>query len=94
MSSSLTGGEGDGGSVTTIPPYPFYIGDGAKFDIDSDMEEAGHVRLQLLFSCTLCPTGDKDKPNGGPSAFNLDLAFFSTFEPLPSPPQGVTPGDA
>jgi hypothetical protein len=76
--------------VLTIPPYPYYIGEADKFNLQDDMDQAWHGRLQLLFSCTLCPTGERDLPDGGPSAFKVDLAFFSTFEPLPSPPAGVT----
>ena len=78
-----------------MPPYPYRLEH--DFDLQSDFREAWHVRLQLLFQVTVCPTGDKKKTTGandgkkgGPNAKNLHLAFFSTFEPLPNAPKGVT----
>ena len=42
-------------------------------------------RLQLLFRCTLCPTGARDR-----SLYReVSLAFFSTFEPVELTPDSI-----
>jgi hypothetical protein len=76
--------------VAFIPPYPFYIDDPDDFDLLSDFDKVWYGRLQLLMRCTLCPTGQKYAKDGGPGAIVADLAFISTFEPLPNAPVGIT----
>jgi hypothetical protein len=79
--------------VAFIPPYPFYLDDPNDFTIGDNIDDLWYGRLQLLFSCTLCRKGYAayGQPNRQrPGAIEVDLAFISTFEPLPNAPQGPT----
>jgi hypothetical protein len=73
--------------VSTIPPYPHYIGardDDYDFEAAlSDPDSMWIVRPQLFFSCILRPlTARVDRYNNSPDDISLNLFFFSAFEDL------------
>ena len=73
--------------MSTIPPYPHYIGDSdADYDVAaaiSDPDSMWIVRPQLFFSCTLrLLTAMVDRYNHSPDDIPLDMVFFSAFEDL------------
>jgi hypothetical protein len=47
-----------------------------------------HVRPQLFFNCTLCPTGAKG-PGFSVSHKEVSLVYFSTFEPINLTPDSI-----
>ena len=73
-----------------VAPRPYNPNGPETFDLSSDFDMTGggllwYGRLQLLFRCTLCPTGARDR-----SLYReVSLAFFSTFEPVELTPDSI-----
>ena len=72
-----------------IAPQPYNPNPPETFDLATDFDMSGanllwYGRLQLLFRCTLCPTG---AVNNLRRHLEVSLAFFSSFEPV-----DLTPG--
>ena len=75
--------------VAVIPPLPFFTDPPDKFDMETRLDDLWFARLELMFSCSLCITGQIDRGLSNPEAISVDLALISTFEDLPTPPPTV-----
>ena len=67
-----------------VAPRPYNPNGPETFDLSSDFDMSGanllwYARLQLLFRCTLCPTGALQDRK---AYKEVSLVFFSTFEPV------------
>ena len=73
-----------------VAPRPYNPNGPETFDLSADFDMTGggllwYGRLQLLFRCTLCPSGARDR-----SLYReVSLAFFSTFEPVELTPESI-----
>ena len=70
--------------VCLVAPYLFGLERLDEFDHVGDFDITGgddvwYARHQVLFNCTLCPTGAIDDSG---SHKHVSLVFFSTFEPI------------
>ena len=57
--------------------------------METRLDELWFARLELMFSCSLCITGQIGRGLSNPEAISVDLALISTFEDLPNPPSTV-----
>ncbi len=76
-----------------LAPYPNNLNTVESFNVKNDFDLQGdclpvvwYARSQLLFNCTLCPTGAKG-PGYIASHKEVSLMYFSTLEPI-----NLTPG--
>jgi len=79
--------------VCLIAPAPYNPRPAEEFDVLTDFDMSGHGllwygKLQLLFRCTLCPTGRGD-PRYAHLHKEVSLALISTFEPIDLTPDSV-----
>ncbi len=70
--------------VMFLAPYPNNPNPVESFNIKTDFDIQGNdlvsfARPQLIFTCTLCPTGAKGHSC---SHKEVSLVYFSTFEPI------------
>ena len=74
-----------------VAPRPYNPNGPETFDLSSDFDMSGanllwYARLQLLFRCTLCPTGALQDRK---AYKEVSLVFFITFEPVELTPDSV-----
>jgi len=79
--------------VCLIAPAPYNSRPAEDFDVLTDFDMSGegllwYGKLQLLFRCTLCPTGRGDARHA-PLHKEVSLALISTFEPISLTPDSV-----
>jgi len=79
--------------VCLIAPAPYNPRPAEDFDVLTDFDMSGegllwYGKLQLLFRCTLCPTGRGDARHA-PLHKEVSLALISTFEPIDLTPDSV-----
>ena len=77
--------------VVVLAPYPNNPNPVESFNIKTDFDIQGNdlvsfARPQLIFTCTLCPTGAKGRSG---SHKEVSLVYFSTFEPIKLTPGSV-----
>lgn len=77
--------------VCLIAPFPYNPNLPTDFDLQRDFDMSGenllwYGKLQLLFRCTLCPTGAQKNVRRHQE---VSLAFFSTFEPISLTPDSI-----
>ena len=74
--------------MLTVPPYPFAVGESS----DVPLDHCWVVRPQLFFSCHLRPRGARlprrANYTNGPDNIQVQLVFYSTFEPMVLPGGG------
>ena len=75
--------------VLTIPPYPYVVTESSS---DVPLDQGWVVRPQLCFSCHLQPRGARLPRRANytycPDEIQVQLVFYSTFEPMVLPMGG------
>ena len=75
--------------MLTIPPYPCVVTESSS---DVPLDQGWVVRPQLFFSCHLRPRGARLQSRAnytyGPDDIQVQLVFYSTFEPMVLPGGG------